>query len=488
MAVTGPLQYSVKMSFGIGQVAEGLKNGAFAWFLLFYYNQVLGVSGTLAGIAVGTAVIVDAFTDPLAGSLSDNWRSEQGRRHPFMYASILPLAVCFYFLFNPLVQGEVALFIWLIVFTNLTRTAMSLYHVPHIALGAEMSDDYVERSSIVGYRTFFGQFGTLLAVYIGFAWFFEPTDTFQNGQLNQAAYPPFALTLSVLMAITIFWSAWGTRSVIPFIPKVRDATRLNVIGIVRRVFTDIAVAMRCGSFRWLFLGVLIVFVMVGVDTALNIYVYTYFWELDRGDILFLAPAYPIGVMFGVMVAPKVSARLGKRWALMFGTASWAGWQIIPIALRLAGWFPENGDALLVPILMAMRVIQGACTAQSNVAFGACVADTADEHELNTGKRQEGIFFAASSFSAKAASGLGNVVAGFGLDIINWPRGAAIKTAAEVPAETIFHLGVLYGPVVAGFGLVSVWCYTRYKLTRERHESILAELAARRAAAQANAGS
>ena len=115
------------------------------------------MSGSLAGAAVGIALVVDAFTDPPAGSLSDHWKSRYGRRHPFMYASILPLMVSFYFLFNPLVTSEFGLFIWLVVFSNATRTAMSLYHVPHIALGAEMSEDYDERSKLGGLPDVFRQ-------------------------------------------------------------------------------------------------------------------------------------------------------------------------------------------------------------------------------------------------------------------------------------------------------------------------------------------
>ncbi len=168
---------------------------------------------------------------------------------------------------------------------------------------------------------------------------------------------------------------------------------------------------------------------------------------------------------------------------MFGTTSWAAWQIIPIVARFMGWFPENGDALLVPLLVAIRVVQGASTVQANVAFGSMVADTVDEHELNTGKRQEGIFFASSSFAAKAASGMGNIIAGFALDLISWPRGTHVKTAADVPADVIAELGMLYGPYVAGCGVFSVLCYTRYRLTRERHAEILAELYARRGSSQ-----
>ena len=181
---TPNLNFSIKFSFGIGQFAEGLKNAAFGTLLIFYYNQVLGLSGTLAGLAVGVAVIVDAFTDPLAGSVSDHWKSANGRRHPFMYASMIPLAIAFYLLFNPLVTGEWALFVWLVVFTNATRTAMSLYHVPHIALGAEMTEDFNERSQLVGFRMFFSNAGVLFVYAAGFGYFFAATPEFANGQLN----------------------------------------------------------------------------------------------------------------------------------------------------------------------------------------------------------------------------------------------------------------------------------------------------------------
>ena len=95
------LTFNTKFAYGIGQLAEGLKNSALGTFVLFYYNQVLGLPGTLAGLALAIALVFDAFTDPLAGSISDNWQGKNGRRHPFMYASALPLAIFFYLLFSP---------------------------------------------------------------------------------------------------------------------------------------------------------------------------------------------------------------------------------------------------------------------------------------------------------------------------------------------------------------------------------------------------
>ena len=85
----------VKLSYGVGQAAEGLKNASFAVFLFFYYTAVLGVSPTLVGAALFVALLFDAVTDPLAGYLSDRWRSRWGRRHPFMLAAAIPLAIAF---------------------------------------------------------------------------------------------------------------------------------------------------------------------------------------------------------------------------------------------------------------------------------------------------------------------------------------------------------------------------------------------------------
>lgn len=469
----------LKLAYGIGQVAEGLKNGAFGTFLIFYYVQVLGLSGALAGFAVGLAVVVDAFTDPLAGSVSDNWHSERGRRHPFIFAAILPLAICFYLLFNPLVIGDTALFIWLLVFTNATRTAMSFYHVPHIALGAEMSEDYDERSNLVSFRLFFSYVGVLLAYGLGTWVFFRPSVAFQNGQLDATAYPPYALVLALLMVITVFWSAWHTRVLIPTLPKAKLGTSTKIIAVLFQVIVDLRDAMRSRSFRWLFLGVLIVFIMAGIDSGLNLFVFTYFWELPTGQLGLLLVMFPIGVMIGVFLSARLFRRFSKKAGLIFGALSWPFWQTLPVVLRLLGWFPENSDELLLPILMIMRFIQGVCTVQAHVAFSSMVADIIDEHELETGKRQEGIFFAAASFSSKATSGIGNIIAGFALDIIGWPRGPEVRTAADVAPETIVDLGLVYGPYFALFGFVSVWCYTHYNLTRERHEEILQALAIRR---------
>lgn len=120
--------FLTKLAYGVGQVAEAIKNSSFELFLFFYYTQVLGLSGTLAGAALFIALCIDGITDPVIGSLSDGWRSRWGRRHPLMYISAIPLALCFYCLFAPPSGLEQpALFAWLTLFAVLVRFFMTLY-------------------------------------------------------------------------------------------------------------------------------------------------------------------------------------------------------------------------------------------------------------------------------------------------------------------------------------------------------------------------
>src|SRR4029453_19413708 len=90
---SGLLPLSTKFYQGIGALPDTFKNFAFSTFLLFYYNQVLGIRAMLASVAIMVALTTHALTDPIVGSFSDNLRSRLGRRHPLMYAASLPLGV-----------------------------------------------------------------------------------------------------------------------------------------------------------------------------------------------------------------------------------------------------------------------------------------------------------------------------------------------------------------------------------------------------------
>jgi Na+/melibiose symporter-like transporter len=471
------LRRSHKIAFGIGQLAEGVKNSSFELFLFFYYNQVLGLAGTLAGAAVAVALVFDAITDPMAGSLSDSLHSRWGRRHPFMYASAVPLAIFFYFVFNPPAGlGQEGLFAWLCAFTILTRAAMTLYHVPHLALGAELSDDYQERTNIVAYRVFFGLTGVMLASVGGLLVFLPRTPDYPLGQLNPAGYSPLSITFAVLMVVTIFWSAIGTHSRIPYL--ARPPQRPPPFSFAR-MFGEMREALSIASFRALFAGLVIFFVMRGIQMTLGLHVSTHFWVLGSAQIALLTGVGGVGVLLGIPVFTRMSRRLDKKPTFLLGVVWFSGFHILPIVMKLWLWFPAPESPAYLGALAVCGFLASFGAAAGLVTAGSMLADIADQHELENGRRQEVIFFGAQSFSAKAASGLGHLIAGVAIDLIHFPLKAQPGT---VPPQTVRELAIIYGPGILVLAVISVAFLARYRITRESHAAVATSLARRRAGA------
>ena len=160
MSTSSRLPLRTKLAYGFGAVAFGVKNNGFDYFLLLFYSQVMGVDAPLVGLALLIALLFDAFSDPVVGYLSDNTHSKWGRRHPWMYASALPVAIGYFLLWVPpagLTGNE--LFPYILVLAIFIRVCITLFEVPSSALSAELTQDYDDRTSLFSYRYFFGWIG-----------------------------------------------------------------------------------------------------------------------------------------------------------------------------------------------------------------------------------------------------------------------------------------------------------------------------------------
>ena len=145
--------FGTKLAYGFGSVAFGIKDQGFNYFLLLFYSQVIGLDARLVGLAITTALVLDAISDPVVGYWSDNLRSRWGRRHPFMYASAIPVALTFFMLWNPPVGwSETALFWYLLSLAVVIRTFITFYETPSSALAPELTSDYDQRSSLLSLR------------------------------------------------------------------------------------------------------------------------------------------------------------------------------------------------------------------------------------------------------------------------------------------------------------------------------------------------
>jgi Na+/melibiose symporter-like transporter len=476
-----PLRLDHKFWYGFGQAAEGMKNTAFGVFLLLFYSQLLGLEAWLAGLALALSLCVDSVADPVTGSLSDSTLHRLGRRHPWMYASALPMWITFTLSFRPPPElGQFGLFAWMLATVILARASMALYHVPHLALGAELTDDYHERTSVVAWRLVFGLLGGVVLAIVCRQVFLQPTPEYPNGELNPGGYQQMAFFFGFLMMVAIFLSALGTHSRIPFLhTSTTHAAKFSV----GRLLGEMREALSNPSFRNLFIGVLLFFIARGLADALGIYMSTFFWRLKTGDVLLMPVIGGLGIFLGAPIFTVIGRRMDKKRLFEIGVWWFSILTLLLPTLKIVGFYPPFESPMYLGLIYAFVFLAAFGAAASLVASGSMMADIADEHEYEIGRRQEGVFFGALSFSGKAAVGIGSGLAGAALSLIAFPK--QVKPE-DVPVEVIDLLGLIAGPGVAGLMIIGAIVMTRYHLTQDRVAMIQIALAERRSKASPTA--
>lgn len=461
--------FGTRFVYGFGSIAEGVKNTAFNVFLLFYYNVVLGLSGTLSGAAILIALIIDAITDPVVGSLSDNLHSRWGRRHPFLYASALPMGISFWFLFHPPESaGTMGLFVWFTTFAVLVRSSMTLYSIPSNAMVAELTPHYDERTSLVSWRFFFGWAGGITIAQVGYRVFFASKPDFADGRLDAAAYGGFALVCAVAIVLAILVCSLGTHRLIAKLRPPPAKTPFTM----KRLFGEMGEVFGNRSYLMLVFGLLFASVAGGFNDVVGLYMSTYFWALTSEQIATMGLFLLIALLAGVGLARPVSQRFDKRRAALYLSTFAILLGPLPIFLRLSGWMPPNGHPALMPLLIGHSTFLVTALIIIGIVLSSMIADAIDENDLLTGKRQEGMFSSTIAFTSKATSGVGGFVAGVVLDVIAFPTQAAPGSVAQ---DKIFLLGLAVGPCMFLLFVPSLFFLRRYSITRGRHAEILATL-------------
>ena len=458
--------------FAVGQIPEGIQSTSFGFFLLFFYNQVLGLSGFLTSLAIVFALLVDAVSDPVIGSWSDGVRNRWGRRHPFMYTAAGPFAICFYFLFAP-PDGlnEMGVFFWLVVFSVLTRTTQSVYSIPHTSMTAELSTDYQERTLLSSLRGILQSVGTLMVFLIGLQVFFGATPDYPTGQLNPEAYPRFAAVFSIIIFVGVVLTAWGTHSHIPYLPQANpDGDRFSLMQVMR----EAGMAFGLRSFRAVVLTAVLFGMTMGMVAALSIYLGTLYFQFSLELIGLSFPASVFGSFLGAGLATPLGRIIQEKRTLLIGGLIWyAVWNTMPIILSMLGLFPKPGDPMLFYLVMTANAICTMGIGVLTVMIGSMIADITDQHEEKHGSRNEGIYFAASSFAAKAIGGFGIVISGVVVDVAGIQRNATVET---IDPGSLWKLAMAMGPGVLMMIGITVIAASFYDLSQAEHARVRAAIA------------
>ncbi len=471
----GKVSISTKIFQGVGGIVNSHKDFAFNTFLLLYYSQILGLAASLVAIVLALALIFDAFSDPIVGSISDNLKSRLGRRHPFMFGAAIPLGVSMALLFSP-PEGidNTYLLAWLLCFTVSVRTAFTFFMIPWSAIAAEFSNDYVERTLIITYRYMVGWTGGVLFGLFTWTYLFPNSEAYPSGQLNPEHYSTFGLVVGGLMMTWALISAWGTRSEIPYLLQPVKPTPAFSF---RRAFDETVLALQNANFRRLFLLFIMFSGLAGIGGVFDIYMNTYFWEFTSDDLRWFALA-AVGAICAFISVPLIQKRVDKHILLRNFLAIYMVGAMLKVCFRFWGIWPENGDPMLLYMLVLHAIVMVYFITTCGIMVGSLIADLMDEQELDTGKRQEGVFSSAISLSVKATSSIGIVVGGVLLDfVITLPRQAEV---GAIDGDTLFRLALTDGVAIPFLFFIPIFLMSRMTMTRARLAEVQLALEARRA--------
>jgi len=456
------LSNSFKFNYSIGAIPNGIKVDTFTFFLLFFYSNIVGLNPGLAGLAIFIALCVDAVTDPLMGTISDRTRSSLGRRHPFMLISFIPMSLGYIFLFAPRQDWDMSqndLFIWMTIFTILTRLGMTLFDIPHRAFGGEVTKDYEQRTVLMSWREMFSWTAGLGNAFLGYGIFFTSTPNFPRGQLNPDAWLPFAITGAILMIISVLYSTYSTKDEIKNLSSWKGSIKLS------EILSEIKIAVGNRSFLIFFFGNLFLSLAWGLANSLTLFVNTYFWEFEATQLKYFLPIYFLATICAFYLTPRLVRIFDKRTIVLI-TIFIVG-LLSPAAFLMynLGFTPANGSMQLVMFIGSFVFVMITFNVVGNMVRDSMVGDIADEVELHSNRRQEGILFAAVGFMQKLNAGLGTFFAGQVLNFIEFDR-------TNHTPEQAYSLAFVQGPITSILLLIPFFIFFKYGLTAKRHKEIL----------------
>ncbi|WP_243230571.1 MFS transporter [Microbacterium sp. CIAB417] len=434
-----------------GQVARyaigSLGTGGFATLpglvLVYYLTDSLGVTALAAGAIVTAAKIWDVLIDPVIGGLSDRSYAHAGSRRRFMVLGGIGLPVAFVATFAvPGGLGPVPSALWVLVAFMLAATCFSLFQVPYIALPAELTDSYRERTRLLSWRVVV----LTLAILLFGAGGPELRGLFPDDPLR--GYLVMALVAGIVLAAGMLVAA----SVAPQRPPLPVVAGLSIGAHYR---AGIRVLRESGPFR----ALLATFMIQGLATGLMLAAAQFVarWILhDEGAVtpLFAALIAPALLMAPVWKA--VADRVGKERALRLASLVFLVATLVLVGMAwLPGWW------ILAPVALA-----GAAYAGMQTLPMAMLPDViAHDRSAQRGENRSGVFSGVWTAGETTGMALGATV----LSVVLAATGYVESTAGvsvDQPGAAVAGIAVAFSALPAALMVLSLVTLSGYRL-RER---------------------
>jgi len=460
---------------GVNSVAiNGISN-----FALLFYTQVMGMSPELAGLALAIVTFWDAVSDPVMGSVTDHTRTRWGRRHPYMVVGgiLFSLAFMALWLIPESVQGEKALFIYLLTINLVVKTAFTVFVVPYTALGFEMCKSYGERARLQGIRYGFNMFVNVVTG--GLAWvLFFPDGQAADGSIIdgtkiEANYRTMAVVIGIVTMLLVLFCVWVTYKYADRAPAAARDSEQGSAGIgpaVRTFFHDVFDVYSDRLVWFVFTFFLIAQFSMLVVSQVQMFTYVEYMQFTAAEKTFVHTGGMVAFAIGSLVLGRLVRRLDKKKTGMVAMAVASAGSLGLFAVFTGGLLDPQAELGGVPVAVGVfGLLQmmwwGGCGVIVPLAT-SMIADLAEVKRWKTGEVTEGRYAAGFSFFLKLAISLGLVVTGYILKFVGYQSGAPAQTPEVV--DNLALTTFLAGPVLMLFSFAVL---RRYPISQETIASL-----------------
>lgn len=469
-AAQATVPFGRKLAFGFGMLANQMFPAALGVFLVVLV-QNLGFSPLLWGLIFFAPRLFDAVTDPVMGFISDNTRSKWGRRRQYVFAGAIILGLSYIAMWQLYAENGVTFnFIYFLGFSLVFYLGLTIFSVPYVAMGYEMSEDFHERTQIMAIAQFIGQWAWVIAPWFWVilydpAWFADPASGVRE--------------LSIWVGI-----ACGLLAMIPAI-FIRDASTehrtdfksisLSSMGAsVREIAKSTAQAFAIPQFRKVAFATFLIFNSFNVIATFTFFIILHYlfagdeaavgvWPALHGSVGALVTTFLV-----IPIVAATSKRLGKKTTFIAS-------QAISVIGYVLFWFlfvPGKPWLFLYALPFHSFGIGGLFTLMMSMT-----ADICDIDEYQTGERREGILGAVYWWMVKFGSAFAGLLAGLIMSVVGFDPAAV--TAASLTGLRVFY-SIL--PILGVGG--AIWVMWSYDITEAKAAEIRAALKARKAAQSA----
>lgn len=417
-----------------------------AMYVLNYGTDVLLMPPAIISTIIGASRIINAISDPLIGHLSDHTRSKFGRRRFWMLLSVLPTAALFYMMFaQPAGLSGTSLAVWMAVAIIGFYVAINFCFIPHLSLGAELSNDRHQRNRLFGFRHAGYTFGSVLALFA--------LQLFVNAQQQGAAEvqdvaSSFAIVTGLGFAALVLFAVLSLDEPPDYSGSVQSSFFVAVAHVWGNPYA-----------RLLLIVTFIENIGLAAVTALALYVTEYVVgrvELSALVILaYLGPSAAFAPLWS-----RVARRVGKVRLWMFS--------MLATALAFGLLFPVLyfGGGAQLPGLFTLLFIAGLAAGCGGAMGPSVQSDVIDYDELQTGERKEGMYFSVWDFVFKSAYGVMLLITGFAL------QGAGFVPNEDQSSTARLTIVLLFSILPALCYALGAWVFSRFSLDERAHAEIL----------------